>query len=267
MESVRRVGPYAKLLANYASDDAIIAAGEAAELLFVRGLAFCATSDSDGYITTSQLLRFVGAGMRDVEKRATRLVEQGLWGRDGDGYQIRSWTKINETAEEKGRKRRTDRERKRDSTPDGFRSDSVRNPSGIQADSESSGVRNRHNRLLNVGVDVNAVQSIDAPETESGATKPRDKLFDAVAAECGIEPKSLTESGRGALNAALKQLRSVEATPGQVKVRAQRYRRQFEHATLTAPALAKHWASLGVESVPAQRVSGDPATAWMRGDV
>lgn len=109
----RRVGAYGKLLANYASDDAVIAAGEAAELLFVRGIAFCATSDSDGYITDGQLVRVVGAGMRDAVKRARRLVEVGLWLRDGDGYQVRSHLKINESAEEKGRALATDRERKR----------------------------------------------------------------------------------------------------------------------------------------------------------
>lgn len=116
----RRVGAYAKLLANYASDDAIIAAGEAAELLFVRGLAFCATSDSDGYITEGQLLRIVGAGMRDAPRRAARLVVEGLWEKLDGGYLVRSWVKIHETAEEKGRTRRKDRERKHHPIPDGI---------------------------------------------------------------------------------------------------------------------------------------------------
>ncbi len=84
----RRVGAYGKLLANYASDDAIIAAGEAAELLFCRAIAFLATSDSDGYITDGQLVRVVGAGMKDAVKRARKLVEVGLWLRDGDGYRF-----------------------------------------------------------------------------------------------------------------------------------------------------------------------------------
>jgi hypothetical protein len=87
----RRVGAYAKLLANYASDDAIMAAGEAAELLFVRGLAFCATSDSDGYITEAQMIRYVGAGMRDAAKRAGRLVDSGVWERVDGGYLIAHW--------------------------------------------------------------------------------------------------------------------------------------------------------------------------------
>jgi hypothetical protein len=145
----RRVGAYAKLLANYASDDAIMAAGEAAELLFVRGLAFCATSDSDGYITESQMVRYVGAGMKDATKRAARLVESGLWERVGGGYLVRSWTKIHETSAEKGRRMKADRERKKSQNPpaesDGLQTDSARNPDGIQTEGSPDSLSLIHN--------------------------------------------------------------------------------------------------------------------------
>jgi hypothetical protein len=128
----RRVGAYAKLLANYASDDAIIEAGQAAELLFVRGLAFLSTSDSDGYITDAQVIRYVGAGMRDAMKRAQRLAEVGVWERVDGGFNVRSWLRIHESAEEKGRKKAQDRERKRTTpTHPPVPPDSGRNPNGF----------------------------------------------------------------------------------------------------------------------------------------
>lgn len=108
----RRLGPYAPLSATYSLDDAIIEAGEEAELLYVRGLAFCAASESDGFITKAQLKRFVGAGMDNVMERAARLVEVGLWEEDGGGYVVRAWLKWNASTEELGRARRKDRERK-----------------------------------------------------------------------------------------------------------------------------------------------------------
>lgn len=164
----RRVGAYAKLLSNYASDDAIIAAGEKAELLFVRGLAFCATSDSDGYITDGQLVRIVGAGMRDANARARTLVREGLWQQAEGGYQVRSWTKIHESAEEKGRQRRTDRERKRrdkgpDSGefPDEFRAEHVPDS---DPDSERNADRNPPDSL-----DCSYVSS--SPRTEQSTTE------------------------------------------------------------------------------------------------
>lgn len=108
----RRLGPYAPLSATYATDDAIIEAGEEAELLYVRGLAFCAASESDGFITRAQLKRFVGAGMDDTMVRAKKLVEVGLWEEEEGGYYVRAWLKWNASAEELGRARRKDRERK-----------------------------------------------------------------------------------------------------------------------------------------------------------
>ena len=138
-ERQRRVGAFAKLLANYASDDAIIEAGEAAELLFVRGLAFLSTSDSDGFITDSQLTRFVGAGMRDVKKRAEKLASVGVWERHHGGYFVRSWLKIHPSAEEKGYRLKKDRERKHAQAKQGLQEDSARNPDGIreQGDADS----------------------------------------------------------------------------------------------------------------------------------
>lgn len=87
----------------------------------------------------------------------------------------------------------------------------------------------------------------------NGATRRRDELFDALAEACSVDVPSLTKSGLGAFTGALKQLRDVEATPNQVKVRARRYRATFRSVSLTAPALAKHWASLA-------QPSGDTAT-------
>lgn len=131
----KRVGAYAKLLANYASDDALIEAGEAAELLFCRGLAFCATSDQDGFITDAQVIRYVGAGMKDALKRADRLAACGPWIRVDGGYIVKSWTKIHETASQKGRRLKADRERKR-IKPDSDDT-SERNPDGIQTEGVS----------------------------------------------------------------------------------------------------------------------------------
>jgi hypothetical protein len=73
----------------------------------------------------------------------------------------------------------------------------------------------------------------------------RDPLFEALCAACEINATELTKNGRGAVNGALRQLREVGADAAQVRRRAAAYRERFPHATLTAPALAKHWAELG----------------------
>lgn len=145
---VRRNGSYAPLSAHYYKDDAIDEAGEAAELLYVRGLAFCADVLSDGFISERQLVRFVGVGMFDAAERAASLVKVGLWERVDGGYVVRSWLEWNRSREEITDAKAKDAARKRpsgqqdseppdtDPPPEG-RADSSRNPKGVRA--ESSG--------------------------------------------------------------------------------------------------------------------------------
>jgi hypothetical protein len=74
--------------------------------------------------------------------------------------------------------------------------------------------------------------------------RKQDVLFDAVCEVCGHDPSRLTGSERGRINRALKDLRSVGATPEQVRAAAGRWRATYPNATLTANALAVHWSKL-----------------------
>ena len=111
---VKRNGSYAPLSAHYYKDDALAAAGEKAELLYVRGLAFCAEMLSDGFISDVQLVRFVGVGLPSVERRAQRLAEVGLWVRDAEagGWRVCAWAKWNLLREEIRDRQQKDSERK-----------------------------------------------------------------------------------------------------------------------------------------------------------
>jgi Helix-turn-helix domain len=86
----------------------------------------------------------------------------------------------------------------------------------------------------------------------NGRKRPRDLCFEALVEEVGVDPAQLTTTGRGAVNRALKELRQVGATPGEIHLRAENYRRTFPQSSLTAPALAKHWASLNRAPPPKQ---------------
>lgn len=161
----RRLGPYAPLSATYASDDSLIAAGEDAELLYCRGLAFCSTSNSDGFITQAQLERFVGAGMPTsrkrssdrltVQERADALCEHGAWEKVDGGYVVRSWLKWNKSAEELGQALKKDRVRKAnartadrnpETIPEDVRAESERIPDGHPPDSETDSERSPASR-------------------------------------------------------------------------------------------------------------------------
>lgn len=114
VNKIRRNGSYAPLSAHYYKDDAIADAGEKAELLYIRGLAFSADVLKDGFISDTQVSRFVGVGMRDVAARARRLVDVGLWERDDErgGYVVTAWDKWNQSSAEIRAKQKADAERK-----------------------------------------------------------------------------------------------------------------------------------------------------------
>lgn len=120
VNQIKRNGSYAPLSAHYYKDDAIAAAGPMAELLYVRGLAFCADVLSDGFISDVQLSRFVGVGVPSFRKHAQRLITAGLWertegglfGDEGCGYRVLSWSKWNLTKAEIQEKQKRDAARK-----------------------------------------------------------------------------------------------------------------------------------------------------------
>jgi hypothetical protein len=143
VNKVRRLGSFAPLSAQAWKDDALAEAGEAAELLFYRALSFSADILADGFITDGQLVRLVGHGMKDVARRAERLVLMGLWTKEDGGYNVRSWLKWNRSlaeiqhlqSKDAGRKAPTRRDPDGDEPPP--ETDSERNPNGERSESES----------------------------------------------------------------------------------------------------------------------------------
>jgi hypothetical protein len=133
VNQIRRNGSYAPLSAHYYKDDAIADAGPMAELLYVRSLAFSADVLSDGYISDTQLLRFVGVGIPSVRKHADALCKVDLWIREDGGYRIVTWSKWNLT--------KAEIQEKQHGMPRGRvgsrREESTRSPNGIHTESES----------------------------------------------------------------------------------------------------------------------------------
>lgn len=125
--AMRKPGPYAPLSAHYADDERIMEAGEDAELLYVRMLAYAArTPTTEGWISDAVIQsrlgiipRYDGSGMvpgTDAGSRAGKLRETGLITRDGNGYRITSWLRWNKSAAEMGKERDRDRKRKKPTT-------------------------------------------------------------------------------------------------------------------------------------------------------
>ena len=92
--------------------------------------------------------------------------------------------------------------------------------------------------------------STPSDDTPTPAGRPRDEIWDALAAVLGHDPA--TSSERGAWNRACKDLRAVAATSAEIRVRAGRWAQVYPGARLTAPALARHWGELAPPTSPAR---------------
>lgn len=130
-------------------------------------------------------------------------------------------------------------------------------------------VRSGDSTPLTATVSNNGTTNGPSPSAPATVSPPvrRDLLFDAVLAAIGQDPAELTPSARGAVNHALAELRAVGADPGEVPARSAVYRARFPDATLTATALAKHWAACRPSSAVATSPPGfGPRRASSVGD-
>lgn len=88
---------------------------------------------------------------------------------------------------------------------------------------------------------------VKRPKTTKKAVdkvKEPDLIWEAVLDVCGINPNTLNQQERGKHNRAIKLIKESQATPDDVYVRAQVYRRKFDGIVMTPLALANHWSSL-----------------------
>lgn len=84
-----------------------------------------------------------------------------------------------------------------------------------------------------------------AKKTKAPAkTKEPDAIWEAVLDVCGINSSTLNSQERGKHNRAVKLIKESQATPDDIYIRAQVYRRKFDGIALTPLALANHWSSL-----------------------
>ena len=171
-----------------------------------------------------------------TEVTRSELIGAGLWETDGETVLIHDWDEHNGNRDRKLEERRqTDRERKRkerealkaEKRPQDVQRTSEESPSGKSGMSSRAGAGARLVTNDRVKKELRSFAS--------------DELWDVLEVELG---EAVTASERGRRNKALKELRDIGATPGQVHKRCKAYRRMWPDITLTATALAANWTTL-----------------------
>lgn len=90
-----------------------------------------------------------------------------------------------------------------------------------------------------------------APITTSGVVprgtsapavgRARDEVWDALMAACRIDTTAIPGPARGAYNRAVRELRSIDATPEQIAAKAAAFRRTWPTVSMTPTALVRRW--------------------------
>lgn len=177
----KKPGAYVALSAHYADDDRIMAAGEEAELLYVRALAYCArTPKTEGHLTHAQVKTRLG--LDGAESRAERCAEVGLLLRTDSGYQIASWLKWNLSAEEIERVRTQERNRK------GNAPTSTKSGSGSGNRSGSEGVKEPGIRVPYTETDTEEKNRGAKRATQLPSDWKPNEIHLEIAREYGLDP-------------------------------------------------------------------------------
>ena len=99
---------FVKLRTRYYADVALMRAGEPAEVLFTRGLAYAGEQETDGFIPAEALPRLTHTRGR---ARVNALVREGLWEPVLGGWIICGWVKHQITSDQLEAKREAGRQR------------------------------------------------------------------------------------------------------------------------------------------------------------
>jgi hypothetical protein len=215
-------------------------AGKDACLLYLAGLTYCARHLTDGKIPKSAVA-IIAAEAWAKPTSAAKLIEVGFWHDGGDHYTAHDYLDHNPSREHvQGERAKRSRAGAMGAAKRWGTSTNGNGDGKCHSTPHSDGIDN---------VDAPGPSPSPTPREQpiapAARTRARDPIFDALCAATDTAIEELTPTGRGPLNRAAKELRDLGATPATIQVRAKALQRRYPTIALTAPALVKHWATLG----------------------
>ena len=243
---------WAKLDDGMPTHPKVIAAGAVAFALDVAAICYANKHLTDGHIPTHSLPAVL-PGLPSPKRHAAKLVEVGRWEAVDGGWRIHDYHDFQPTAEHQREvsKKRADAGRR------GGRRSGSKQPAKDEATSEANDKQSASKLLKPVPArpDPTPEQEPIAPAKPTRKPRKPDQIWDAVIEACGINPAEMTKGMRGSANNAVKQLKDIDATPEQIRVRGKRHLEKWPNVTLTPSSLAKNWPLL-VDDPPAAASGG-----------
>lgn len=109
-------------------------------------------------------------------------------------------------------------------------------------DTDTDTEKSRSDRTSDLNGKGDQPIEIARPADATARSRPRDELWESLLAAMECQPG--TDIERKSWNAALGQLKKAQATPAELRVRADRYVLKYDRKRLTPFALVRHWGEL-----------------------
>jgi hypothetical protein len=235
---------------SFHSHPKVMMSSPAALGLWVVAGTWSAANMTDGFVPALVLPRL----LPDSEALAKELMAVGLWEQAEGGYQFHNWTEYQPDAASLRAKRGKESSSGREGNHRRWhvtRGITVPECEYCQADAEEesgtrSGTRSGTQEGTRIGGESSRTRTREEAKASSGAAKPRkaDPVWDALMAACGVDTAQIPKSSRGAYNTAVKDLKEIGATPGQITLRGRRYQAKWPTASITPTALVRRWPEL-----------------------
>ena len=261
---------YVKLDTTFLWNRHMVTVGAFGRLLYIGGLSYCGENLSDGRIPKAVLNRIADVDDKAPAKSAKALVDAGRWDDLGDCWMVHDYevhqTSSAQVEAKRERWRNQKQKRKADSAPDSAQeSTAEQHPESAPESVEIPPTRTQNTEHRTQKEDKPLPQTATAAVAGPKPERPRDDLFDALVVLAEGIPRdrfgSLTKPQSRAIAVAAADIRKAGGDHTTVRTACESFRQQFPGATLTAPALAKHWARLqpGTGTTPQARPA--PAAA------
>lgn len=212
-------------------------------------IALANYADEDGFAWPSQetLARNTGLSERTIRRYILRLEELGYLKRQrrqkgmrrlSDGYTLNMEPDTVSTSE-----------------PDSVTGTEPDTMTATEPDtvSREPPVFNPQSQTLPCGQSLASADAPPKPPRKKRNQRPKDELFEVMVEACYHKHHSkLTKSERGRTNTALEELRSIGATPDDLRHAVQRYRTKYAGYDVTPQAITANWTAITSQPIHEQ---------------
>lgn len=235
---------YIRLHDGMADHPKIDGLSDGAFRLLVSMWCWCSRHLTDGHVPAATWVK------RGTPKARAELVESGMAILTDTGVFMHDYLEHQRSADEV----RELKEKRRESGSKGGRTTRAKRVASATANEQQVLQQTSSKSAPSTDTDTEEVQLLASDEPEAGKRRrPPDPLWDAVMVACHVDISAIPKQARGAYNAAVGQLRDVNATPGQITLRARKFTQIWPEASLTPTALARRWPELNGTPTQARR--------------